>query len=89
MAPVDMPGSYYSHRNGEIEPPTVEGYYWFKGQIWRYGDPQDIADLKTIEFYNGTGIIVSEESDDFLSDTKGRWWGPVVPPWDTPQPVEA
>lgn len=72
----------YSHRNGETEPPTVRGYYWFKGIIMRYGDPQDIADLKTVEWLGDCGVIVNEESDDFLADTKGQWYGPVTPPWE-------
>lgn len=74
----------YSHRNGESQPPTEAGRYWFKGIIMRYGDPQDIADLKIVEFRLDRGIIVNEEVDDFLADTKGQWWGPITPPWESP-----
>lgn len=80
--PKATPTQRYSHRNGESVPPTIEGLYWFKGTINRYGDPQDIADLKTVEFRNGTGIIVNEEGDDFLFEAQGQWYGPIVPPWE-------
>jgi hypothetical protein len=72
----------YSHRNGETEPPTVEGRYWFDGKV-------------DGELYRGLTVAGSQYEDvriwpdtymgwNALSDFafEGQWWGPVTPPWD-------
>lgn len=76
----------YSHRNGETEPPTVEGTYWFRGKIHHRDYAHDVAGLKVVsEHWRYEGhehwLVESEECEDRLKDAEGQWWGPVEAPW--------
>lgn len=84
-----MMSAEYTHRNGESDPPTVEGRYWFRGSENDFpeDDPgnwiEGIFDV-TLEKYgaqswwqmDGEGHVLS------VSDMAGKWWGPVMPPWN-------
>ena len=87
----------YEHRNGETEPPTIAGEYWFDGVIasdnkndpkWygvgkrlqekllaeRYSDGS--IDFEYGEYMDGRGALFDPWQ------LVGRWWGPIVPPWE-------
>lgn len=77
----------YAHRNGENEPPQViERFYWF--------DPSEDSDHREAQgliyvmppekgigayIYYQDGAITHRVA---IVNLHGRWWGPVVPPWD-------
>jgi len=72
----------YSHRNGETEPPTVAGWYWFESNVTplRTGvlrvyieDNEPMVNVTFIK--DGYSKHMSAASED------GQWWGPLVPPW--------
>lgn len=66
----------YSHRNGETEPPTKEGWYWFKGRTYDNGNASGTWFVSTVT----RPVVASEEGE--LTDWEGQWWGPVSPPWE-------
>lgn len=76
-----VPVKPYSHRNGETTPPEVMGRYWFSG--WRTkhnGNRARVYDLVEIMesggvYNDGDGIV------DDVASYLGKWWGPVIPPW--------
>lgn len=72
----------YSHRNGETQLPTIQGWYWFKG-------------IAMGERYEGSVIVgeaiagnlcVEGSGESSFGDIRewghGQWWGPIVPPWN-------
>lgn len=70
----------YSHRNGETEPPTVKGWYWLRhlrGKTYVPGQPFVFLAKKK---YGKVLFIV--DFDMPVADIHGKWWGPVVPPWE-------
>lgn len=86
VLPVQMPPvtPRYSHRNGEKQPPTVEGAYWFLG---KYNRP---SDWNYMFFYFPSPDMpnhVTRPDDEWeipFTDLDGRWWGPVhIPFGDT------
>lgn len=86
----------YSHRNGESEPPTIRGLYWFAGQYLEEGETEPT------EYYRLYNVTVNvnrrgenkwwafkweSHPQDRARDTdalNGRWWGPVILPWQEP-----
>ena len=71
----------YTHRNGETEPPTESGWYWYTaGENPKHGN----TGVVYVANVNGSPVIWRE--DFWLSD-EGQWWGPITPPWAT-QPTE-
>lgn len=77
----------YSHRNGETEPPTEAGIFWFRGKLHHEEYYHDVADLQTVVANNYSGIndffaIAGEECLHGVSDAEGQWWGPIVSPWE-------
>lgn len=84
QAALTMP---YAHRNGEADPPTETGRYWFKGSI----DGRNIEWITTVIDGGKRGILAWDESDyieDYVDVEKfvGQWWGPVPAPWEELQP---
>lgn len=84
----------YSHRNGETEPPTEVGYYWVRGSM----SPNDNVGLIAVEGVAhivppsddlGMEDYFFQLADMGLyhriapSEILCRWWGPVLPPWET------
>jgi hypothetical protein len=78
----------YSHRNGETEPPTEEGFYWICFDDSRYPSAWEIVRV----FLDGDApkdvtrfIVFLMGNEDYAStveyDNAYRWWGPVSPPW--------
>lgn len=65
----------YTHRNGETEPPTEPGNYWFKGVLLFLDSPGREREETT--------LIVNVSLDFVLDKYEGQWWGPIVPPWET------
>lgn len=68
----------YSHRNGETQLPDItDAHYWYEVAD---SDPEleesgivHVDDWGRVRdtFYNNAPLV----------DLKGRWWGPIVPPW--------
>lgn len=72
----------YSHRNGETEPPTQVGHYWFKGIVNGYS----VAEKVTVMMWTGSGAlrVIGIDEGSRLEHFHGQWWGPEseVPPWE-------
>lgn len=73
----------YSHRNGEREAPTIDGYYWFDGEIPELNSLHPSQRRIIAEVLHGAFLSDYQMPD--VNECKGRWWGPVVPPWDDAQ----
>lgn len=76
----------YTHRNGEEEAPTVMGIYWFKGHSSGLEKTQDVYRFQR---YPETGdwVCIDTFESDYAyrpHELEGQWWGPIVPPWETP-----
>ena len=71
-----MHAERYSHRNGETEPPTEEGYYWSSDN-----DTDYMSGVVQVSESYVFGSL-SEFDKGYLELFKGQWWGPVTPPWD-------
>lgn len=72
----------YLHRNGETEPPTVAGRYWFDG--YRTKSNGNRAHVMDMVETNERGSVYNDV--DGLTDEphayKGKWYGPIVAPWE-------
>lgn len=82
----------YSHRNGEVEPPTEKGCFWCRGPLVLSKETIVLSDLLTMAPWHdntmltrlpdGKFVTVGEtivlESGDWSAC---RWWGPAIPPW--------
>lgn len=78
----------YSHRNGEMEPPTTEGFYWLRQEDLD-GDVVHVSWQAEILFRGKVDIragwIISGEIDCYVDElADAQWWGPLTPPWDAP-----
>lgn len=80
----------YSHRNGEMEPPTEAGWYWFSGYIHGYQAGNNRRGLVRVTrgkmMGDGFDILMVwptwDEGGDAISECLARWWGPLTPPWE-------
>jgi hypothetical protein len=65
----------YSHRNGETEPPTEDGWYWVSS-------PPPVFREGTVLVVDG--CVYDFQEDQFTLDELAgvQWWGPVTPPWE-------
>lgn len=70
----------YSHRNGESEPPTMAGHYWFKGRRSRW-KIQHLLWVVMVDKHS-YGVVVSSDMCIPVSEYEGQWWGPIQPPWE-------
>lgn len=73
----------YSHRNGETEPPTEAGYYFFRGRKMRH--PRRTSVGAMVRVWQGDGEMRTQLrtcSPCSVDEMVGRWWGPVTPPWE-------
>lgn len=77
----------YTHRNGEKVAPTVEGRYWFYGEI----DGRKKAEIFTVVSSPMLGVMEYDRltvNDDggvtfrAIADFSGQWWGPLHAPWE-------
>lgn len=64
----------YAHRNGESEPPTEPGRYWFRGMFGRH-ECEDMVEVGTDRADWWVGNFA-------LKEANGQWYGPVTPPWE-------
>lgn len=85
MRDEHLAAQQYSHRNGEADVPTITGYFWYIGVA---GDEQ-YADLLTVMKYRDADrlVIMGADTKD-PEEFKGRWYGPVLPPWQAQRPIE-
>lgn len=75
--------SKYSHRNGETDPPTDAGYYFFKGRRIKQRKGYNRAVFMRIWEHEGT-LRHYFGSPGTVDELTGQWWGPVSPPWENP-----
>lgn len=75
----------YAHRNGESEPPTIEGAFWFVGKLHHSDYFHDMKGLVEItdHYLSHELLYGGEECCHRMGDFEGRWYGPVMPPWET------
>lgn len=78
----------WSHRNGETEPPTMEGEYWFRQ--WD-GGPHDIVlvyEVMVIDKPDGyielVGFNSASQEESPIEDFLGEWYGPIPEPGAQP-----
>ncbi len=75
----------FLHRNGETEPPTRVGHYWFKGSV----DGEPLAEKVTVMRWAKSGnlAVIGVDATSDLRDFDGQWWGPEseTPPWEEEQ----
>lgn len=77
----------YSHRNGETEPPTVEGWYWFWGKHIGWVKRGDFPNRKDILHVDSVGNTrywkrgTAYPRGMPVTDVVGKWWGPLPEPW--------
>lgn len=73
----------YTHRNGGTAAPTETGIYWFDGAIG--GIPRQT--ILAAEESDASGKLLAwpawEDGWVYPSECEGRWWGPIVPPWES------
>lgn len=67
----------FSHRNGEKEPPTQEGFFWVK-------EPHDEEPvpvlLRQYKGYLAAIVIGNEIEYDLEEFPDALWWGPIPTP---------
>lgn len=73
----------YTHRNGETDPPQVHQdggqFFWYDGQDF---DERPMNEWFGLFWVCGAQAIDTTLSEYPLSEFRGRWWGPVTPPWE-------
>ena len=78
----------YSHRNGETEPPTIVGWYWFRGNVlssYRGEVPYSGSVTILDSVYEDRGLCVistNESPTSNIEKWQGQWYGPIVAPWE-------
>jgi hypothetical protein len=71
----------YEHRNGESEPPDIEGYYFFEGRKLRHRKGVKLGVFMRV-WRNDDGVMRHYWMyPGTVDELIGRWWGPVTPPW--------
>ncbi len=73
----------YIHRNGETEPPTESGWYWFIGRKHKHS--KRVSKAGAYRVWGDAGelrINIPPWSACWVDELEGRWWGPVSPPWE-------
>jgi hypothetical protein len=91
----------YTHRNGEAEPPSVPGEYWFDGAILGDNGPlsafppgthiRDRVKVEQPRWAREPGLLVELPYGELPEcfppwQVVGRWWGPIVQPWEATTP---
>jgi hypothetical protein len=78
----------YTHRNGETEPPTERGWFWYAGAI-NFPEMQALTwrGLVYFVYSEGSSVLRPHVSHSALAivrevETGGRWWGPLTLPWE-------
>ena len=83
LAALDKLTPRYSHRNGETEPPTVDGWYWWSGTVIGAYAEKGLVNI-TVPRNDANIQIWPSWCDGWLGakDMQGQWYGPIVPPWE-------
>jgi hypothetical protein len=73
----------FSHRNGETEPPTEEGEYWFRGEV---GGESYAGRVPVSVWVSFKQKLMAQNPFSYVDvdmyNFVGQWWGPIVPPWE-------
>ena len=79
----------YTHRNGDLEAPTVVGQYWFRGTFFGGTNNFDVAGQVGVIAADNFGLMAfcPLEYYEDIESFSGEWWWPIVPPWQEEQAV--
>lgn len=75
----------YTHRNGESEPPTEEGFYW---TAWVPNPARKAAVVEVVrdgdewQVWHIGNEVETYWTEPAQAPTDFRWWGPILPPWE-------
>lgn len=73
----------YTHRNGESEPPTINGRYWFRGRMKYQRKSRNLLQIANVigVLSDGTVATLFEfDNNTNAGDARGQWWGPIPEP---------
>lgn len=78
----------YTHRNGETEAPTENGWFAFDGEHRNaiFAGKQYAQGVRESAFVLVGGdeyhrFVWDGDRHQLIEDYVGRWWGPLTPPW--------
>lgn len=82
----------YSHRNGETEPPTDEGWFWCYGSVRIPNEPINVTGMLYVGTWHDGSWLANVGNKQLVAigvsagvhpqgEWYCRWWGPVTPPW--------
>lgn len=87
------PAPLYSHRNGESEPPTVNGWFGYDGphynsKILGRMMPTGVNTrcFLLVEVGETQTIVWSGDEMQPIGDFPGKWHGPIQVPWEQQRP---
>lgn len=75
----------FSHRNGEIEFPTLSGIYWTYNEFGNYRDLTQVAHMPTGNVQMRSLLTGSSWQTVLPERSKElgvQWFGPLVAPWE-------
>ncbi len=75
----------FEHRNGETEPPTIQGQYWFNGSRFRQPLGVEHVHVGIIHIWLRKGEMCMATPllpIGPVARIRGRWWGPLTAPWE-------
>lgn len=62
--------------------PDVDGWYWFKGEVYEYGRWLTIDGIFDIDDPE-TGMAYASGNHSYvMGDMRGTWYGPITQPWE-------
>lgn len=91
---LDRLAKPYAHRNGETEPPEVEGEFWFEGHFDYVDDSGDdrsayvamrgdvSTNHKGVRKIQNNWCNTNAIGCFDVEELRGKWYGPTVAPWE-------
>lgn len=70
----------YEQRNGEADPPTDDGWFWFGGEFLNtWGKVDFRTDGVEVVHRTEDAIWISGENRGYNPEQcRGKWWGPIL-----------
>ncbi len=72
----------FTHRNGESEPPTEEGVYWYACLTPMNKQGYMISPPEIVEVNGDQASFIEPYGIEKTKELKVKWWGPITPPWE-------